>query len=145
MECLNGSSVHSTSTVWSLGQDSDQNVFRKPSPFKPVCCFYIDPKNSWIHAHLLSHFIFNLSYFYFLKGDKLLSMATHTISHITPLCPLAIFQIKTIEFKTVLSVSFLKLTWMVNRDLLDSPGNSTQYSVITYMGKESEKKKKGYV
>ena len=27
----------------------------------------------------------------------------------------------------------------VNGDLLYSPGNSTQYSVINYMGKESEK------
>ena len=31
-------------------------------------------------------------------------------------------------------------TWsIVNRDLLCSPENPTQYSVITYMGKESEK------
>ena len=29
--------------------------------------------------------------------------------------------------------------WMVNRDLLYSTGNSTQYAVIAYMGKESEK------
>ena len=28
---------------------------------------------------------------------------------------------------------------MINKDLLYSTGNSTQYSVITYMGKESEK------
>ena len=31
---------------------------------------------------------------------------------------------------------------MVNRDLLYSTGNSTQYSVITYMGEKCEKKKK---
>ena len=29
--------------------------------------------------------------------------------------------------------------WMVNRDLLYSTKNSTQYSVMTCMGKESEK------
>ena len=28
---------------------------------------------------------------------------------------------------------------IINKNLLDSTGNSTQYSVITYMGKESEK------
>ena len=28
---------------------------------------------------------------------------------------------------------------IINKDLLYSTGNSTQYSVITYMGKESEK------
>ena len=31
------------------------------------------------------------------------------------------------------------LKWIMNKDLLCSTGNSTQYSVITYMGKESEK------
>ena len=31
------------------------------------------------------------------------------------------------------------MEWMVNRDLLYSTGNSTQNSVITHMGKESEK------
>ena len=31
------------------------------------------------------------------------------------------------------------MEWMVNRDLLCSTGNSIQYSVITYMGKEFEK------
>lgn len=35
--------------------------------------------------------------------------------------------------------TLLYVEWMVNRDLLHSTGNSTQYSVITYMGKESEK------
>ena len=29
--------------------------------------------------------------------------------------------------------------YLLNKDLLCSTGNSTQYSVITYMGKESEK------
>ena len=33
--------------------------------------------------------------------------------------------------------------YIANKDLLYSTGNSTQYSVITYMGKESEKN--GYV
>ena len=32
------------------------------------------------------------------------------------------------------------MEWMFNGDLLYSIRNSTQYSVITYMGKESEKK-----
>ena len=32
----------------------------------------------------------------------------------------------------------LYMEWMVNGDLLSSPGNSIQYSVITYMGKVSE-------
>ena len=31
------------------------------------------------------------------------------------------------------------MEWMLNRDLLYRRGNSTQYSVIIYMGKESEK------
>ena len=35
--------------------------------------------------------------------------------------------------------TLLYMEWIVNRDLLYSTGNSTQYSVITYMGKESEK------
>ena len=30
--------------------------------------------------------------------------------------------------------------WMVNRELLYSTGNSTQYFVITYMGNEAEKR-----
>ena len=33
--------------------------------------------------------------------------------------------------------TLLRVEWMVNRDLRYSPGNSIQYSVITYMGKES--------
>ena len=33
----------------------------------------------------------------------------------------------------------LYMEWMVNRDLLYSTGNPTQYSVITYMEKECEK------
>ena len=35
----------------------------------------------------------------------------------------------------------LYMKWMVTGDLLYSTGNSTQYSVITYMGKESEKER----
>ena len=34
------------------------------------------------------------------------------------------------------------MEWTVNGDLLYSTRNSTQYSIITYMGKESEKKRK---
>ena len=33
----------------------------------------------------------------------------------------------------------LYIKQIINKDLLYSPGNSTQYSVIIYMGKESEK------
>ena len=35
--------------------------------------------------------------------------------------------------------TLLYIKQIINRDLLYSTGNSTQYSVITYMGKESEK------
>ena len=35
--------------------------------------------------------------------------------------------------------TLLYLKYITNRDLLYSTGNSTQYSIITYMGKESEK------
>ena len=31
------------------------------------------------------------------------------------------------------------MEWMRNKDLLYRTGKSTQYSVVTYMGKESEK------
>ena len=31
------------------------------------------------------------------------------------------------------------MEWMRNKDLLYRTGESTQYSVVTYMGKESEK------
>ena len=31
------------------------------------------------------------------------------------------------------------MKWIINKDLLYSTKNSTQYSVTTYMGKESEK------
>ena len=31
------------------------------------------------------------------------------------------------------------IKWIINKDLLYSTGNSSQYSVITYMEKESEK------
>ena len=33
----------------------------------------------------------------------------------------------------------LYIKWMSNKDLLNSTGKSTQYYVVTYMGKESEK------
>lgn len=33
----------------------------------------------------------------------------------------------------------LYIEWLGNKDLLYSPGKSTQYSVVTYMGKEFEK------
>ena len=33
----------------------------------------------------------------------------------------------------------LHIKWITNKDLLCSTGNPTQHSVITYMGKESEK------
>ena len=35
--------------------------------------------------------------------------------------------------------TLLYLRQVTNKDLLYSTGNSTQYSVITYMGKESER------
>ena len=35
--------------------------------------------------------------------------------------------------------TLLYIKQVTNKDLLYSTGNSTQYSVITYMGKESEK------
>ena len=35
--------------------------------------------------------------------------------------------------------TLLYLEWMISKDLLYSIGKSTQYSVVTYMGKESEK------
>ena len=34
---------------------------------------------------------------------------------------------------------------ITNKDLLYSTGSSTQYSVMAYMGKESKKKKSGYM
>ena len=36
--------------------------------------------------------------------------------------------------------TLLYINWITNKDLLYSPKNSTQYSIITYVGKESEKK-----
>ena len=36
--------------------------------------------------------------------------------------------------------TLLYIKYIINKDLLYSTGNSTQYSVITYMGRESEKK-----
>ena len=35
--------------------------------------------------------------------------------------------------------ALLYIKQIINKDLLYSTGNSTQYTVITYMGKESEK------
>ena len=35
--------------------------------------------------------------------------------------------------------TLLYIKWITNKDLLYSTGNSTQYSVMTYMGKESKK------
>ena len=35
--------------------------------------------------------------------------------------------------------TLLDVAWMVRRDQLQSTGTSTQYSVITYVGEESEK------
>lgn len=37
------------------------------------------------------------------------------------------------------TICTLYIEWMVNRDLLYSTGNTTQYSLIIYMEKESEK------
>ena len=43
-------------------------------------------------------------------------------------------------FKSGVNIcTLLYMEWMVNRDLLYSIGNSTQYSVIFYMEKESGK------
>ena len=39
----------------------------------------------------------------------------------------------------IATYTLLYMEWMGNRDLLYSKGNSTQYSVIIYIGKESEK------
>ena len=35
--------------------------------------------------------------------------------------------------------TLVHVEWLVKADFLDSTGNSIQYSVITYAGKESEK------
>ena len=35
--------------------------------------------------------------------------------------------------------TLLYLTWRTNKDLLDSTGNSAQYSGMNYMGRESKK------
>ena len=35
--------------------------------------------------------------------------------------------------------TLLHIKQIINRDLMQSAANSTQYSVVTYMGKESEK------
>ena len=35
--------------------------------------------------------------------------------------------------------TLLYLKWITNKDLLYSTGNSAEYSIITYMGKEFEK------
>ena len=36
--------------------------------------------------------------------------------------------------------TLLYIEWITNKDLLYSTGNSIQYSVVAYMGKESEKR-----
>ena len=38
--------------------------------------------------------------------------------------------------------ALLYIKWIINKDLLYSTGNSTQYFVITYKGKDSEKEDK---
>lgn len=38
-------------------------------------------------------------------------------------------------------VQLLCLEWMVWKDLMDSTRKSTQYSVVAYMGKESDKER----
>ena len=43
------------------------------------------------------------------------------------------------EWGVGIDICTLCMEWMVNGDLLFSTENSTQYSVITYMGKEFEK------
>ena len=37
--------------------------------------------------------------------------------------------------------TLLYVKQIINKDVLDSTGNSTQYSLITYMAKESEKER----
>ena len=45
-----------------------------------------------------------------------------------------------INYKLGINIhTLLYIKYITNKDLLYIPGNSTQYSVITYMGKESEK------
>ena len=41
--------------------------------------------------------------------------------------------------------TWLYTEYVTNKDLLYSTGNSTQYSVMALMGKESEEKKSGYM
>ena len=43
----------------------------------------------------------------------------------------------------IYTVQYIKQ--VIKKDLLYSTGNSTQYSVITYMAKESEKEKNIYI
>ena len=50
-------------------------------------------------------------------------------------------MLKTKKIKKIL----LYIKCMTNKNLLYSTGNSTQYSVMAYMGKESKKKKSGYM
>ena len=45
-----------------------------------------------------------------------------------------------INYKLGINIhTLLYIKYITNKDLLYIPVNSTQYSVITYMGKESEK------
>ena len=41
--------------------------------------------------------------------------------------------------KEVYTYTLLYIKYITNKDLLYSTGNSTQYSVVAYMGKESKK------
>ena len=49
-------------------------------------------------------------------------------------------QVEVMDWGFVIGMcTLLYIEWMVNQDLLYSTGNSTQYSLITHMGRESEK------
>ena len=41
--------------------------------------------------------------------------------------------------------TLLDIKQITNKDLLDSTGNSAQYSLMAYMGKESKKRKKEWI
>ena len=41
--------------------------------------------------------------------------------------------------------TLLYIKYITNKNLLYSTGNSTQYSVLAYLGKESKKKRSGYM
>ena len=52
---------------------------------------------------------------------------------------MTLYKINGFEGLGLAICTLLYMKWMVNRDLLYSKGNSTQYSLVSYMGKESEK------